>query len=163
MLIVPPELTIFSDAPKKSWGASRQGITTGDRLSSVEKAWHINVLEAVRLAILSITKFGKLNSIHLRIDKMTVLSYLLNMGGTQKKHLIEISKESWGYLIKRKIHLTAEYKPSLSNQTADWASRNSQSSNEWKLCPTVFKQICSNLGKPLLGLFASRLYHQLPQ
>ena len=165
LLIVSPGLIIFSDASKKGWGASCQGITTGVRWSSVEKAWHINVLEleAVRLAILSFTKFKKLKSIHLRIDNMTALSYLLNMGGTQNKHLIKISKEIWGYLIERKIHLTAEYIPSLSNQTADWASRNFQDSSEWKLCPTVFKQICSHLKKPLLDLFASRLYHQLPR
>ena len=92
---------------------------------------------------------------------MTALSYLLNMGGTQNKHLIEISKESWDYLIERKVHLTAEYIPSLSSQTAEWASRNFQDSSEWKLCPTVFQQICSHLGKPLLDLLASRLCHQL--
>ena len=76
---------------------------------------------------------------------------------------MEISKEIWGYLIEREIHLTAEYIPSLSNQTADWAPRNFQDSSEWKICPTVFKQICSHLGKPLLDLFASRLCHQLPR
>ena len=89
--------------------------------------------------------------------------YLLNMGRTQNKHLMEISKEIWGYLIERKIHLTAEYISSLSNQIADWTSRNFQDSNKQKLCPTVFKQICSHLGKPLLDLFPSRLYHQLPR
>ena len=49
------------------------------------------------------------------------LSYLLNMGGTQNKPLIEISKEISSYCIERKIHLTAEYTfdSSLSNQTAD--------------------------------------------
>ena len=59
---LPPDLTIFSDASKKGWGASCQGITTGGQWSSVEKTWHINVLElkAVRLAILSFTKFKKL-------------------------------------------------------------------------------------------------------
>ena len=91
------------------------------------------------------------------------LFYLLNMGETQNKHLIEISKEIWGYLIEKKIHLTAEYIPSLSNQTADWASRNFQDSSKWKLCPTVFKQICSHLEKPLLDLFPSRLCHKLPR
>ena len=63
---------------------------------------------------------------------------------------------------REEIDLTAEYIPSLSNQTADWASRNFQDSSEWKLCPTVFKQICSDLGKPLLDLLASRLCQQLP-
>ena len=42
---------------------------------------------------LSFTKFKKPNSIHLWIANMTTVSYLLNMGGTQNKHLIEISEE----------------------------------------------------------------------
>lgn len=46
-----------------------------------------------------ITKFKTLNLINLRIDNTTALSYLLDMGGTQKKYLIEISKEIWDYLI----------------------------------------------------------------
>ena len=89
------------------------------------------------------------------------LSYLsyLNMGGTQNKHLIEI----WGHLIETKIHLTAEHILCLSNQTADWDSRNFQDSTEQKLWPTVFKQICSHLEKPLLDLFASGLCNQLPR
>ena len=119
-----PDQTIFSDTLKNGWAALCQGITKGGRWSSVEKAWHVNVLqsEAVRLVILFFTKFKKVKSIHLWIDNMTALSYLLNMGGTQNKHLIKISKEIWGYLIERKIHWIAEYIPSLSNQTADWAS-----------------------------------------
>ena len=75
---------------------------------------------------------------------MTALSYLLNMGGTQNKHLIEISVN-------------------IFTVWADWTSRNLQDSRKWKFCPTVLKQICSHLGKPLLDLFASRLCHQLPQ
>ena len=109
LLIVPPDPTIFSDASKKGWSASCQGITAGGLWSSLEKFWHINALElkAVRLAILSFTQFKKLNTIHLRIKNMIALSYLLKMGGTQNKPLIEISKEIWSYCIERKIHLTA--------------------------------------------------------
>ena len=75
---------------------------------------------------------------------MTALSYLLHVGGTQNKHLMEISV----------IIFTV---------WADWTSRNLQDSRKWRFCPTVLKQICSHLGKPLLDLFASRLCHQLPQ
>ena len=59
LLIVPPDLTIFSDASKKGWDAACQGFTTRGQWSSVEKVWHINVLEleALRLAILFFTKF----------------------------------------------------------------------------------------------------------
>ena len=155
LLIVPLDLTIFPDASKKVC-TSCQGVTTGGRWSSVETARYINVLEleAVRLEVLSFTKLKKLNSIQLRIDNITALSYLLNMVDTQNKNLIKILKEIWSYLIETKIHLTAEYIPILSNQTADWESRNFQESSKWELC---FKQICSHLGKPLLDLFASRL------
>ena len=66
LLIEPPDLTIFSDASKKGWGASYQGIITGSQWFLVERDWHINVLEleAVSLAILSFIKFKKLDLIH---------------------------------------------------------------------------------------------------
>ena len=85
-------------ASKKGWSASCQRFTTGGRWSLLEKTWDINVLEleAVRLAILLFIKLKKLNLIHMRIDKVAILSYLLNMGGTQKKHLIEIPNKNLG-------------------------------------------------------------------
>ena len=105
---------------KKGLGVSYQAISTGSQWFHVKKTWHINVqdLEAMKLAILLFTKLEKLNSIHLWIDNMTALSYLLNMGRTQNKHLIQISKQIWGYLLQRKISLTAEYIPSASYQTS---------------------------------------------
>lgn len=83
------------------------------RWSTLEKTWHINVLKlkAVRIPILSFTKFKKLNSIHLCIDNMIALSYLLNMGGTQN------SEQTFNQNLKRNV--IAEYRPSLSNQTGD--------------------------------------------
>lgn len=84
------------------------------------------------------------------------------MKDTRNKNLIKIFKESWDYLIVKKIHLTVEYMSSLSNQTAYCESQNLQDSREWKLFPTIFKQICIDLGKSLLDLFACRLCHQLP-
>ena len=78
--IVPPDITIFSDVSKQGWGATCPGIFTGGgrQWSHTEKMWHINVpeLEAVRLAILSYTRFQEVSSIHLRVDNMTALSYL---------------------------------------------------------------------------------------
>ena len=55
---------------------------------------NINVLElkSVRLAIPSFTKLKILNSVHLRIDNIAALSYLLSMGDTRNKHLFKILK-----------------------------------------------------------------------
>lgn len=74
-----PDLAISLDSSKKGSGASCQGITTGSQWPSFEKTWHINIveLEAVRLAVLSFTKFRKLNSNHLQLDNMTALPLFL--------------------------------------------------------------------------------------
>ena len=101
--------------------------------------------------------------IHLRVDNMTALSYLLNMTGTQSKQLIKISKQIWSYLLEKKIRLTAEYVLSIDNHLADWESRNFQDSSAWKLCSMSFKTICKKFGTPLVDLFPSRLCHQLPR
>ena len=100
---------------------------------------------------------------HLRVDNMTALSYLLNLGGTQSEELIKISKQIWSYLLEKQICMTVEYVPSIDNHLADWESRNFQDRSEWKLCPMSFKIICKKFGTPLVDLFASHLCHQLPR
>ena len=100
---------------------------------------------------------------HLRVDNMTALSYLLNLGGTQSEELIKISKQIWSYLLEKQICMTVEYVPSIDNHLADWESRNFQDRSEWKLCPMSFKIICKKFGTPLVDLFASRLCHQHPR
>ena len=118
-------------------------------------------LEAVRLAIFSYTRFWEVPSIHLRVDNMAALSYLLNVGGTQSEHLIKISKQIWSYLLEKQICLTAEYVLSIDNHLSDWESRNFQNGSEWKLCLMPFKISCKKFGTPLVDLFASRLCHKL--
>jgi len=46
LIQLPPiDLTVWSDASKKGWGAAYQGISTGGHWSVEEAKWHINVLE----------------------------------------------------------------------------------------------------------------------
>ena len=70
---------------------------------------------SVKLAIQTFTKFRKVKMIHLQIDNMTALTYLLKMWGTKSKVLLEISKEIWSYLFNNQIMITAEYLPSKLN------------------------------------------------
>ena len=58
--------------------------------------------------------------------------------------------------------MTAEYFPTDLNTEADYESRNVQDWTEWKLCPTVFHQVCQQFGDPDVDLFASRVSHQIP-
>ena len=74
LLIVPPDLTIFSDASKKGWVLHAKGLPRRSMVFSGENLTNkCSRMKAVRLAILSFTKLKKLNSIHLRIDNMTAL------------------------------------------------------------------------------------------
>ena len=78
------------------------------------------------------------------------------MGCTQNNYLIEISKEIWGYLIERKTHLTAEYIPSLSNQTADWESRKFQIQFSYQSYPKVLLSLEGKI-HPLIQSSSLRL------
>ena len=77
-----PQLIIQTDASETCWGAVCQGTTMGITWSYQEWARHSNILEfiAVKLAILTFGKDKLVAAIHLQIDNMTALSYLLKMG-----------------------------------------------------------------------------------
>ena len=88
-----------------------------------ESALHINILElkAVKLAILAFTKNRvNLNSIHIQMDNMVALTYLVKMGGTSDQTLVSLSKQIWNYLISKQITLTAEHLPGILNVEADF-------------------------------------------
>eukprot|EP00794_Sanderia_malayensis_P004488 gene4488-5083_t len=114
------------------WGAATQGMTTGGAWTQQEKKLHINILEmmAAEMAIKTFTKGKNVKSIHLKVDNMTALHYILKMGGTKNMTLIAITKRIWEYLLANGITLTVEYIPSKLKKSADWESRNTQVSSE---------------------------------
>ncbi len=60
-----------------------------------------------------------MTAVHLQMDNMTALSYLVRMGGTNSKELTSIAKEIWDFLLKKQIKITAEYLPGVLNTQAD--------------------------------------------
>ena len=88
-------MTIRADLSKKGWGAVRQGIPTGGEWNLQQQQLHTNVLEtkALKLALLACHKQFQIKAIHFKIDNTTALSYLVKMGGTKNKYLIELAKE----------------------------------------------------------------------
>ena len=71
-------------------------------------------------AILAFTKEKTINATHIQIDNTTALWYLLKMGGTTDKTLVDLSKDIWKYLILKQITITAGYFPGILNTRADW-------------------------------------------
>ena len=63
--------------------------------------YHINILEllAVKLAIQTFTKYRDVKAIHLQVDYIVALTYLMKVGGTQNLKMVELAKEIWEYLL----------------------------------------------------------------
>ena len=62
----------------------------------------------------------KMLAIHIQVDNMTALSYLLKMGGTKNPDLMQISKEIWEFLPGPGMTITAKHLPGNPNCKADW-------------------------------------------
>ena len=163
-----PDLVIYSDAATSGgWGAFCQGVKTGGQWTPREKSLHghnINMLElmAAELAIKTFTQqHTEAKNVHLMIDNKSALAYLVKMGGTKSRHLMEKAKTIWDFLLSRGIMLTAEYLPTELNVEADHESRNVADWSEWKLSARAFNLTCQWFGLPEVDLFASRTSHQL--
>ena len=117
----------------------------------------------MKLAILTFTKGKSVTAIHLQIDNLTALSYLVKIGENRSPELLQVANEIWEYLLANGIAVTAEYLPSTLNIQADWQSRNHKDSGDWKLNPKIFSQILKIRGISQIDLLASRLNHQLPK
>ena len=74
----------------------------------------------MKLAILTFIKCKSVTAIHLQIDNMTALPYLVKLGGNRSPELLQIAKEIWDYLLANGLAVTAEYLPSSLNIQADW-------------------------------------------
>ena len=160
-----PQLIIASDASLKGWGAFCQGHRTGGSWTFLESRCYINVLElnAAKFAILAFTQMHpSAQSIHLQMESIVTLSYLVKMGGTHNKVLSDESKEIWCYLLAKGITITAEYLPGALNKEANFQSRALRDSSEWKLDYKVFQTMCRRRELPDIDLFASRISHQVP-
>jgi len=159
----PPDLVIETDASLTGWGAVCQGIRTGGLWSVQEQQQHINVLElkAGMFAVQAFTKDQQGIHVHLRMDNTSALAYIRRMGGTRSQNLMRVTCEMWDWCLQKGITLSGSHLPGISNQTADWESREVQTSAEWKLNAISFCKICTYLGPCRTDLFATRLNAQL--
>ena len=164
-----PAIIIDSGASGSGWGATDTKTHIGGRWNYEEqekaRSNQINYLEMVA-AYLALKSFCKqLRNIHvrLRIDNMTAVAYLNNMGGVKSMSCNEMAKKIWSWCIQRNIWISAEHLPGVLNIIADFKSRNFSDGTEWQLNTEIFNNICKHFGTPHIDLFASRLNAQLPR
>ena len=77
--------------------------------------YHINILEllAVKLAIQTFTKYRDVKEIHLQVDNIVALTYLMKMGGTQNLKMVELAKKIG--LLRVDAH-SSNFSKSLTNK-----------------------------------------------
>ena len=123
-IVIKPQtqFLIQTDVYKKGWRAVCWGIRTGDQWFKKEQGLHINQVEllAIRFAILTFAKMWKMLAIHIQVDNMAALSYLLKMGGTKNPDLMQIPKEIWEFLLGQVITITAKHLPGNLSCKAYW-------------------------------------------
>ena len=106
-------------------------------------------------------KAQEIKSLHVQMDNIVSLT-LLKMGGTKNLQMVCLSKQIRELLLREKVTVTAEYLPSALNKHANIESRRKTDFSEWKLALSVFQRFCVKMRNPLIDLFASRVFHQLP-
>ena len=97
---------------------------TGGQLSARESRLRISAKELLA-AFLSLQTFAKdKTGIHvcLRIDNLTAVYYISEMGATHSRELMEVTTQVWEWSIHRNIMILAEDLPGKLNTTADHES-----------------------------------------
>lgn len=165
--LTPPkevDYVIYTDASNEGWGANDQYTTINGRWNSVEKQWHINVLEmvAIKYALMAFIKINCATE-HIRImsDNATAIAYINKQGGSKNMHCNSISVDIWETCISHNIFISAAHIPGVQNTVADVASRQFHDAAEWMLDPKNFNKLCSIYGRPDIDMFATRLNKQL--
>ena len=161
--VAPPVMELKSDASHLGWGAVHGDRSTGGRWTDKEKLQHINVLE-LQAVFFALKVFCKeITNAHVKVfsDNTTTVTYINNMGGSHSLHCNALTRDMWLWCIDKGIWLSAAHLPGSQNIQADRASRIFHDQTEWKLDQDIFHRITSQLIKPEVDLFASRLNFQL--
>ena len=74
---------------------------------------------------------------------------------------MKITTQFWNWCLQKGIMVSAEHLPGRLNVGANQESRAKGDSSDWRLNPTVFQNLMSQLGPCQVDLFASRLNAQL--
>lgn len=157
------DVTIYTDASTKGWGAVKDAEKIGGRWSDEEAQYHINCLELMA-AFFGLKAFCKNEKgIHVKIysDNSTTVNYINAMGGVHSRECHAIAKDIWQWCIDKQIWLTAAHIPGTKNVEADRQSRYFSDNKEWMIRSDIFQQITDLWGEPSIDLFASRLNHQV--
>ncbi|KAL0183525.1 hypothetical protein M9458_019221, partial [Cirrhinus mrigala] len=154
--IVCRRKVVTTDASNTGWGALCYGKPAFGLWTKAEAGIHINCLEmlAACRALHFFLPDLKGHHVLVRLDSMTVVSYINRQGGLSSKRLFTLKDLlEWAQL--NLCSLRATHVPGRLNQGADMLSRSNVPSGEWTLHPQTVQKIWEVFGKAEVDLFAS--------
>jgi len=154
----------FTDAAKHGWGIADSQLETQGNWTTEEKRESSNYKETktILFAFKINKELWQHNSVLIRSDNTTAISYMRKMGGPNYK-LNQLAQQTWEICLKYKISTTFQHIAGIDNIKADQQSRKFMDRTAWKLNPTIFNKINQQRGPFSIDLFASRETTQLPR
>ena len=171
---LPTSSVLTTDASKTGWGAHWKNIRLSGTWSPSLAKHHINLLElwAIHLALRQLRKRLYDQSILVKCDNMSVVTYINKMGGVRSRSLCLQSVNLLLWCSRHRIFIQAAHLPGADNTLADFLSRKGTtikgpakirgSSVEWHLNKIVCRTLFNKVGRPLIDLFANSQNNQLP-
>ena len=160
-----PDLLLFTDASRDSWGATVGQTHLSGRWSKKESREHINKLElrAILYALKGLKEMVTGKIVAVFADNTTALSYVKKQGGTKSWDLFHLVEELFLWLEEHKVILIPRFIQGKTNVVADTLSRRGQIiPTEWTLNAQVCEQLWKVWGRPQVDLFATSLTNRLP-
>ena len=130
LIQLPSQALLQTDNSLTGWGwgggAVWEGMKTGGTWTQQEIRMHKNELErfALKLSLETFLKAQEIKSLHVKMDNIVALTYLLKMGGAKNLQMVCLSRQIWEMLLRKKVTVTAEYLPSRLSKHADIETRH---------------------------------------
>ena len=103
---------IISSATLGVWGAHCQGLVTGRQRGKEERKLELNnslELKAVKMTLMTFTNLKELKTVHLQMNKVTALTYLVKMRTIESSKLTRIALENLEFLMSKSIMMAAKF------------------------------------------------------
>ena len=162
LVLVSPQLDLWSDASDVGWGAHLGGQVASSLWSQAEAQDSINQREllAVFYALQHFLPLVRNTSVAVFSDNTTALAYLRNQGGTRSAALNRTAQDLLRWSELHSVRLLPQFIMGRNNVLADSLSRPNQIlGSEWTLKMPVFHQLRQRW-PVAIDLFATSLNHR---
>ena len=151
------DITPYTDASSKGWGAVIGGEKTGGGWAETESKNHI----VSNSWLYSLVWKPSVLIWHLYTYAFNrTIPLLLTISTLWEAHSMgcdSVAKEIWLFCIQREIWISAAHIPGNNNIQVDSESTVFTDNKEWMLRKEIFQNVTESWGEPTIDLFASRL------